>query len=470
MFKKTITITFSIITFFAIGYVLIMIYPDFKAPASSRENKKPIEVTLEFWGVWDNSDDWSKIIEKFENETYNFNGQEVNVSINYTKKEIGQYENDLSYLKQRDIEPNIFVINNNWLEKYVDWLEPLNENNAYAEEYELIKYGEITDIFPTETIRNLFFNNKLYGIPLYSDSLALFYNKDLFKDAKIDSPPKTWNEFKTAVRKLTDINRRNEIVRPGAALGCGANINRSSDILALLMMQGGAKVIDGNRDIDINKEIEVNTLNGIEKRNPGKKAIIFYTEFSDPKKNIYTWNNNQDDSIKAFAEGKVAMIITYSYQIKKLLALNSDLNYGVSPMPQLENSTIVNFANVWTPVVSKNNNCKIEPPEAHSKVDCAKIAWSFLSFVNEKENVKLYLDSAKKAAARKDLIAEQIELNNKISVFASQAENAISYNKFDERIDGILIEMIDTINLDRENWEKIVDEAVRKIEELKSKE
>jgi len=468
--KKTITITFSIIAFFAIGYALIMIYPDFKAPASSRENKKPIEVTLEFWGVWDNSDDWSKIIEKFENETYNFNGQEVNVSINYTKKEIGQYENDLSYLKQRDIEPNIFVINNNWLEKYADWLEPLNENNAYAEEYELIKYGEITDIFPTETIRNLFFNNKLYGIPLYSDSLALFYNKDLFKDAKIDSPPKTWNEFKTAIRKLTDINRRNEIVRPGAALGCGANINRSSDILALLMMQGGAKVIDGNRDIDINKEIEVNTLNGIEKRSPGEKAIIFYTEFSDPKKNIYTWNNNQDDSIKAFAEGKVAMIITYSYQIKKLLALNSDLNYGVSPMPQLENSTIVNFANVWTPVVSKNNNCKIEPPEAHSKVDCAKIAWSFLSFVNEKENVKLYLDSAKKAAARKDLIAEQIELNNKISVFASQAESAISYNKFDERIDRILIEMIDAINLDRENWEKIVDEAVRKIEELKSKE
>ena len=468
--KKTITITFSIIAFFAIGYALIMIYPDFKAPASSRENKKPIEVTLEFWGVWDNSDDWSKIIEKFENETYNFNGQEVNVSINYTKKEIGQYENDLSYLKQRDIEPNIFVINNNWLEKYADWLEPLNENNAYAEEYELIKYGEITDIFPTETIRNLFFNNKLYGIPLYSDSLALFYNKDLFKDAKIDSSPKTWNEFKTAIRKLTDINRRNEIVRPGAALGCGANINRSSDILALLMMQGGAKVIDGNRDIDINKEIEVNTLNGIEKRSPGEKAIIFYTEFSDPKKNIYTWNNNQDDSIKAFAEGKVAMIITYSYQIKKLLALNSDLNYGVSPMPQLENSTIVNFANVWTPVVSKNNNCKIEPPEAHSKVDCAKIAWSFLSFVNEKENVKLYLDSAKKAAARKDLIAEQIELNNKISVFASQAESAISYNKFDERIDRILIEMIDAINLDRENWEKIVDEAVRKIEELKSKE
>ena len=79
----------------------------------------------------------------------------------------------------------------------------------------------------------------------------------------------------------------------------------------------------------------------------------------------------------------------------------------------------------------------------------------------------MYLDSTKKAAARKDLIAEQIELNDKTSVFASQAESAISYNKFDDRIDGILVKRIDEINLNRENWEEIVDEAVEKIEGLK---
>lgn len=467
MFKKTLAITFFIVAFFSVGYALIMIYPDFKAPVSSQGSKKPLEVTLEFWGVWDNSDDWSEIIEKFENETYDFNGQKVNVSINYTKKEITQYENDLLHLKQKDNEPNIFVISNNWTERYAGWLEPLNENNAYAEEYNLIKYSEMTDTFPKETIRDLFFDNKLYGIPLYSDSLALFYNKDLFEDAEIDSPPKTWSEFKIAVRKLTDINRKNEIVRPGAAFGCGENINRSSDLLALLMMQGGAEVIDAGKNVDINKEIEVRTLNGIEKRNPGKKAIVFYTEFSDPKKNIYTWSSDQGDSIKAFAEGKVAMIAAYNYQIKNLLAIDPNLNYGVSPMPQLENSTVVNFANVWTPVISKNDNCKVEPPGAQLKVDCAKIAWSFVSFVNEKENAELYLNSTKKAAARKDLITKQIESNNKTSVFASQAKNAVSYNKFNNQIDGILVKMIDAINLDRKNWEEVINEAAKEIEKLK---
>ena len=60
-------------------------------------------------------------------------------------------------------------------------------------------------------------------------------------------------------------------------------------------------------------------------------------------------------------------------------------------------------------------------------------------------------------------------LDNKIGVFVSQAETAVSYNKFDDKIDGILVKMIDEICLDRERISEIVDEAVGKIEKLKSK-
>lgn len=468
MFKKTIAITLTIIIFLAVGYVLVTAYPDFKLPTSHiLENEKPIEVTIEFWGLWDNSDSWNEIIQQFEKRTYNFNGQKVNVSINYTKKEIASYKDTLLKMKQRNTQPNIFAIDNNWLKSYVDWLEPLEENKAYAEEYSIVKYEELLSTFPIETIRNLIYNGQLYGLPIYSDSLALYYNKDLFKKARIENPPKTWKEFKEVAEKLTVTDKDNKIIQSGAALGSGKNVNRSSDILALLMIQGGAKVINNNGDIDINREIEVNTTNGIEKRDPGKRAVIFYTEFSDPKKEAYLWNSEQEESVKAFADQKTAMMINYNYQIKNLLALNPDLNYGVSQIPQLENSTVINFANVWTPVVSKNNNCRVKPEELSYKVDCAKIAWSFLSFASRKENVKLYLDSTGKAAARKDLLAEQVSLSDKISVFASQAETAVSYNKFDNRIDDILTDMINEINSDRENWEEKVDMAVEKIEGLK---
>ncbi|MCK5465982.1 extracellular solute-binding protein, partial [Candidatus Parcubacteria bacterium] len=364
MFKKILKIIFFIfllIALFGVGYVFVTTYYDFNKEKIIREDEKPIEVTLEFWGLWDNSDDWEEIIKKFESETYNFGWQEVNVSINYTKKDLNSYEEDLAKAKEKNNEPNIMMINNNWLEKYFNQLEPLTGDDNYAEEYNLIKYEELLEIFPAETIRNLIYENELYGLPTHSDSLALFYNKDLLAKMEIENPPRTWEEFKETASKLTIFDKDNNIIQAGAAFGCGKNINSSSDILSLLMMQGGAKIIDFDKNIDLNKEIEINTIGGIEKRIPGERAIIFYTEFSDPEKEKYVWNCEQEEAVKSFANNKTAMFIGYSYQIKNLLALNPDLNYGVSKMPQLENSAIINFSNAWTPVVSKNNNCPVKP-------------------------------------------------------------------------------------------------------------
>ena len=468
MFKKfTLIIIFLIVLFFTVGYILVKAYPSFKTPYAQIKSDKPVEVTLEFWGIWDNSDNWEEIIRKFESKTYNFNGQKVNVSINYTKKDFSSYEEDIAKAKEKNNVPSIFMINNDWFRKYIDLLEPLENNSAYEKEYNLMSYREIQNIFSISAITDTVYQSRLYGMPLYSDSLVLYYNKDLFEKTEIEELPKSWKEFNKVVKKLTILDHKDEIVQAGAALGTGKNINRSSDILSLLIMQGGGSVIDDNGEADINKEIEVNTINGTEKRTPGKRGIEFYTEFANPKKEIYSWNSDQENSIKAFAQGKVAMIIGYNYYVKNLLAINSDLNYGISRMPQLENSTPINFSNVAIPVVSNLNNCKVEPVELSDEVDCAKISWSFLSFAAEKENSKQYLDLTGKVAARKDLIQKQIESGGGISIFASQVESSRSYNKFDDRIDNILVNMIDEINLDREEIDKIVDKAVGEIENLR---
>lgn len=466
MLKKIIIIIILILLILGIGYILIKAYPDFKSPILSN-NQKPIEITLEFWGIWDNSDAWAGIIQEFEKKNREINGQKVKVFINYTKKDFSSYKNELSEAKEKNIEPNIFIIDRNWLGYYLEMLSPLESNKAYAKEYGLITFEEILNSFPTETVRNLIYSGQIYSLPTYSDSLALYYNKDLFEKAGIKNPPETWKEFKDAAKKLTII-KNGEIVQSGAAMGSGKNINRSPDIVSLLMMQGGAKIIDQNKNIDIDKKITVKTTDGIEERDPGIRAIIFYTEFSDPKKEVYAWNEKQEDSLKSFADQKVAMIFGYSYQIANLEGINSELNYGISKMPQLENSTPINFSTVFTPVVSKNSNCMITPEEMARTIDCDKLAWSFLSFAVQKDNSKSYLDLSGKVAARKDLIGEQVNLNDRKSIFASQAENAISFNNFDDNIYGILTGMIDSITLDRDNLENIVNGAAEKIEKLKA--
>lgn len=469
MLKKFLLIILLVSIIAFAGYIIVKAYPDFKAPLLNQA--KPVEVALEFWGLWDNSDAWQPIIDDFQNNNILISGHPVKVTINYTKKNYQTFEKDLLDAKKNNTLPDIFTINGSWIEKYFSDLAPLDQNKAYAKEYELETFENIANSFPRETLNVWIHGGEIYGIPTYSDSLALYYNTELFEKAGIKNPPKTWKEFKEDVKKLTSI-KNGILAKSGAAIGTGNNINRSSDILALLMMQGGAKVINEEKDIDINKEIDVLTTEGIEKRNPGMRAVVFYSEFSDPTKEIYTWDAFLPNSVDAFARGKTAMIFGYSYQTANILSISPDLKYAISPMPQLDDSdpkNFVNFTNTWTPVVAKKSGCRIIPLEASKEIDCEKIAWSFLSFATQKNSSKKYLDATGKPAARKDLIGEQANSNAKTGVFASQAETAISYSKFNDRIDAILSDMMDMINSDRKNMANTVNEAVQKIENLKIK-
>jgi len=45
--------------------------------------------------------------------------------------------------------------------------------------------------------------DKVYGVPIGSNSLAIFYNKKMLSDAGVSDPPKTWDELKDDAAKLT---------------------------------------------------------------------------------------------------------------------------------------------------------------------------------------------------------------------------------------------------------------------------
>ena len=80
----------------------------------------------------------------------------------------------------------------------------------------------------------------IYALPYSVDTLAMYYNKDLFNNAGIVNPPEYWNaEFQEDVKKLTKQNNKGEIVQSGVAIGGAYNIERSTDILSILMMSCG---------------------------------------------------------------------------------------------------------------------------------------------------------------------------------------------------------------------------------------
>jgi len=61
-----------------------------------------------------------------------------------------------------------------------------------------------TSVYYEGPLASATWDGKLYGLPKATNTIALFYNKDLFAKAGIAEAPKTWDELLEDARKLND--------------------------------------------------------------------------------------------------------------------------------------------------------------------------------------------------------------------------------------------------------------------------
>ena len=254
----------------------------------------------------------------------------------------------------------------------------------------------------------------IYGLPLYVDTLAMYYNKDLLNNAGITSPSAYWNrKFQQDVKKLTKQDAKGNIIQSGVALGGSDNIERFSDILSVLMMQNGTEMIGDHGRVLFHTIPESFRDKSY---NPGLEAVRFYTDFANPGKEVFSWNDKMPNSIDLFADGKLAMLFAYSYHLPTIKAKNSKLNFNIASLPQIEgNEANVNFANYWLEVVS-------------AKTKDRDVAWNFVQFITEAEQAQIYLDKTKKPTALRSLVNKQVD-DLDIGIFVNQVLTAKSWYK-----------------------------------------
>lgn len=407
-------------------------------------------ITLTYWRVFDDSDAFQEIIDKYK-------VIHPNITINYRKLRYEEYEAELLNALAEDRGPDILSIHNTWLRKYQNKLIPMPANitMAYPVEQGTIQ-KEIVPVLKTvkslslSDLKNSFIDavyndvvlddNQIYGLPLSVDTLVLYYNRDLLNNAGITQAPKYWNkEFQQNIKKLTKQDPVQGIVQSGIALGGSTNINRFSDILSVLMMQNGATMMDG-------KQVLFNAIPAAAqdtKYNPGLEALRFYIDFSNPGKEVYSWNDGLSNSLEMFISGKLAMMFSYSYDLATIKAQAPKLNFSISRLPQIEGSPVeVNFANYWVESVSKKSKYPNE-------------SWDFIQFAAREEQVKSYLNKTKKPTALRSLIPTQLE-DNELGVFASELLTSKSWYHGKDAIaaETAIGEMI---NNARQNTDKILD-------------
>ncbi len=446
---------------------------------------KPI--TLNYWRVWDGPDDFSDIINSYQN-------RHPFVKINYRKLRYNEYEQELIEAFATDRGPDIFSIHNTWTKKYQSkgLISPMPSKITMA--YPVVK-GKIkkevvyelhnSKIISDKNLKNDFIDtiyndvtissknsktnkteNKIYGLPLSVDTLVMYYNKDLFNNAGITAPPAFWNrEFQQDVKKLTKQNNKGEIIQSGVALGGGKNIERSTDILSVLMMQNGTTMMEG----DIVKFHQTPSTFKDKNYSPGLEALRFYTDFSNPAKEVYSWNNSLNNSLDLFIQGKLAMMFGYSYMLPEIKARSPKLNFEIAPLPQIEgNNQSANFANYWVEAVSKKiltnpDNLKKGKTYTNQKLNTA---WDFVLYAAKEKNVQSYLNKTKKPTALRSLIDKQ-KKDSELSEFADQLLTAKSWYKGKDAnvAEKIIKDMIDSAIKGKDSLEGIISLGAKKVQQ-----
>lgn len=411
MGKKEIILILSVVVI--IGIIVIVL--------GFLSNPKCKPANLEVWGLYDEPEVFTEAIKGFQDTS------KCSIKITYKKMPAENYEQELINAFASDRGPDIWMIHNTWLPKHKDKIAELPQQTA---KFSLADFRKkFVDVVESDFVDN----GKIYGLPLYLDTLALYYNKNYFNSAGISNPPETWDELIADLDKLTKRNQWGGIDRAGIALGTAENVNRATDILSLIMLQNGTKMTsDDKKTTAIDEGIILNN----ETYYPGKDALRFYTEFSSPSKRTYTWNRQMPYSIDAFADGKSAMMLNYAYHIPTIASKNSYLNYGISKMPQIKGRGFdVNYANYWAYTVSK----KSKSPEA---------AWNFLLYLTGESVNKEYLKKTNQPTAQRNLVDWQKNDNLNLAVFAEQSLTAKSWYEIDStKIEKILSDAIESIVL-----------------------
>jgi len=382
-------------------------------------------VNLEVWGVFDDSDAFVPIIEAFQ-------AQNINVSITYRKKTIEGYEDELVRAFAVGKGPDIFIMKNTWVPRFRDLLSPVTANIFPIEDFKT-RFVDVAQ-------KDFIYRNNIYGIPLYVDTLALYYNIDLFNSAGLIEPPKYWDEFERYSKLLTRRSSQGDVLVSGAAIGSGQNVLYSKDILSLIMMQKGVRLSDSSGKIIFDTE----PASGL--------GLEFYTRFSKLGDSLYSWpqdsvNNSQD----MFSLGRVAMMFGYSWTKNNILQKSPRLRFAVAYMPQIRDSVLKkNYADYWGYGVYVGSGNK-------------ELAWRFLKFLAQPNNTSFYLSITGGAASQKSILVSQQEKAD-LEIFANQALTADSWLQLNDAvIEDVMVETIDQNILSGQSVDTSLTKAATKI-------
>ncbi len=241
--------------------------------------------------------------------------------------------------------------------------------------------GERSDEFFDGPWESTQVDGKTFGLPLNSNNLALYYNKDKFEAANVEVPA-TWDELRDTAVTLSAADEY------GITMSGVKNEQGTFQYLPFLWQTGG--------DLDTFETDGATSLQYL-------KDLI-----DDGAMTSSVANYSQEDARTQFVNGKSAMMINGPWELQNLK--EAGINYGVAPLPAgAEAATGLGGENVV----------------AFDQAQQPDAAVAFLEFLTSEEGAKIYCDESGQLSSRVDLEG-QLKLSDDpdMQVFEAQLDVA----------------------------------------------
>ena len=276
------------------------------------------------------------------------------------------------------VGPNVVNLYYGWLPLYInaDYLQALPEDAFNPEMIE-------KDFFPLVSAAKV--DGKYYALPTAVRSLALIWNKDLFKKAGLDPeiPPQTLDELVEYAQKLTIYDKAGNLVEEGLTAELRGQLHHW--VREILIRQfGGKPYSDDNRKVTYNDQ-------------SGYDALTFFTDLTEKYK--VGQPGFLTDDVTAFKAGKAAMTIDGSFRIGTLDKLEN-LSYGITELPS-HNGIKSNFASFWANGITSFTEGK--QLEASIK---------FLKFLTSDSTMELWLKNIGELPAKPSVAFKEENIND----------------------------------------------------------
>src|SRR3989344_5916045 len=369
-------------------------------------------------------------------------------SITYVEKNRNTLEAELINALASDKGPDLLLAPQTLLIKQRDKFLPLSYT-AIPERLYRDSFAEVTEIL-LETDNTL-------ALPLYTDPIVMYWNRDMFSRAGEIKPPVTWLEVQVLPSKLTQLDEKGNIKESAVALGGINNIAHFKEILASQILQTGNEIISRSRDITPDGRAIINRQAILANDDGAESALRYYVQFTDPALKKYSWNSAMANSLDEFINGRLAIYFGFVSELAVVKTRNPHLNFDIAEIPRIQiGGRRTTYADVYSLAVLKNSS-SIEASFAVAYKMAFGVSAGAVAAVNNLP------------PARRDLLAKP-PADPLLAVPYSSAIIARTWDDPDSNATrGIFADMIESVTIGRSDLRSAVSNAETRIAGLLKK-